>query len=108
MKVAIFLLTFSQATPRENFDRYQSLLEMVQYYTPGFDERQYFQYGCHCVIREDQLDKNGMGKPVDQLDSVCRKYKNCQKVLQSRATNCYTINPYDLGYFFEKFSKIVK
>lgn len=78
--VNTILIAVIHATPRESFNRYNTLLEMIQYYSPGFDERKYFQYGCHCIIREDQLDKSGIGKPVDTLDGVCRKFKNCQKV----------------------------
>ena len=68
---------------RDNFDRYAVIMKMIGYYTPGFDERQYFQYGCHCIIREDDFQSHGMGKPVDGLDAVCRKFKNCQKVSQA-------------------------
>ena len=86
MKIScLFLSLFSRysevyGSRRDTFARYDVIMKMIQYYSPGFDERQYFQYGCHCIIRQDDLQSTGMGKPVDALDAVCRKFKNCQKV----------------------------
>ena len=71
---------FTALTPRQRFNRYNVLLKMIKHYTPGFDERNVFQYGCHCLINEKQMTSLGIGKPVDELDSACRKYKNCQRV----------------------------
>jgi len=67
---------------KENFDRYNAIIKMMKHYTPGFDELKYFQYGCHCIIRADQLNLHGIGKPVDALDNACRKFKNCLKCVK--------------------------
>ena len=30
--------------------RYSQLVEMMDYYNPDFDARQYWTYGCHCLM----------------------------------------------------------
>ena len=38
-----------------------------------------FQYGCHCKF-DTSLEEMGAGKAVDEVDVVCRHYKECLKV----------------------------
>jgi hypothetical protein len=58
--------------------RYVDLLAITQHYNPGFDEREQWYYGCHCLMLGDRaMSTRGRGKPVDQLDNVCRQYKEC-------------------------------
>ena len=48
-----------------------------------FDERKYWAYGCNCLILGDRpMSDPGMGKPVDELDVVCKAYKDCVKCVQ--------------------------
>jgi hypothetical protein len=69
------------ATKKCALNRVKEVLYYLDF-RPNFDDTKYFSYGCHCLIRGDQLDHHGTGEPVDALDSVCRKYKNCQKCVQ--------------------------
>lgn len=63
--------------------RYTDLAAIVKNFIPDFDERKYWAYGCHCLILGDRpMSLVGSGKPVDALDSSCRKYKQCQKCVK--------------------------
>lgn len=60
--------------------RYNDLLAIVMHYEKGFDERKYWAYGCNCLILGDRpMSEMGKGKPVDDLDFICRDYKSCQR-----------------------------
>jgi len=60
--------------------RYNQLTDQMQFYNPDFDERKYWTYGCQCLILGDRpMSDPGHGPPVDELDSVCKQYKDCQK-----------------------------
>lgn len=65
--------------------RYSDLLKIVQHFTPSFDERKYWAYGCNCLILGDRpMSDPGFGKPVDSLDSICKQYKDCQKCVKQK------------------------
>ena len=34
----------------DNDRRYFQLMDMMKFYNPEFDEKQYFAYGCNCLI----------------------------------------------------------
>ena len=56
--------------------QYTDLLKLVKHYTPEFDERKYWAYGCNCLIMGDQpMSGPGYGQPVDALDMICKQYK---------------------------------
>ena len=60
--------------------RYSQLVEMMGNYNAAFDERKYWTYGCNCLILGDRpMSDPGHGKPVDELDTVCKAYKDCLK-----------------------------
>ena len=85
--------------------RYFQLTDMMENYNSNFDERKYWAYGCNCLILgdrpmsdpgktknfdiisiinfqillENKLYFQGFGRPVDELDSVCKAYKDCLK-----------------------------
>merc|ERR1712064_148630 len=60
--------------------RYFQLNDMMEHYNADFDERKYWAYGCHCLILGDRpMSDMGHGLPVDALDTVCKKYKDCLK-----------------------------
>ena len=60
--------------------RYFQLTDMMENYNPNFDERKYWAYGCNCLILGDRpMSDPGLGRPVDELDSVCKSYKDCLK-----------------------------
>ncbi|CBY08137.1 unnamed protein product [Oikopleura dioica] len=82
MKLFGFFAISARVAQATQSERLATLLEMIKHYRPNFEDTKYFSYGCHCLIRGDQLDHHGTGQPVDALDSVCRKYKNCQKCVQ--------------------------
>lgn len=63
--------------------RYDDLHKIAKFYMPDFDERKYWAYGCNCLILGDRpMSDPGMGKPVDELDVVCKAYKDCVKCVQ--------------------------
>jgi len=63
--------------------RYTDLLKLVKHYTPEFDERKYWAYGCNCLILGDRpMSDPGHGRPVDALDMICKQYKDCQKCVR--------------------------
>ena len=65
--------------------RYSDLLKIVQHYTPDFDERKYWAYGCNCLILGDRpMSDPGFGRPVDPLDAICKQYKDCQKCVKQQ------------------------
>jgi len=68
--------------------RYFQLTDMMQHYNPSFDERKYWAYGCHCLILGDRpMSDMGHGRPVDDLDTVCKAYKECQKCARDKHGN---------------------
>lgn len=63
--------------------RYDDLHKIAKFYMPDFDERKYWAYGCNCLILGDRpMSDPGHGKPVDELDTVCKAYKDCVKCVQ--------------------------
>jgi len=93
MKSAIIgsLIGLSTAEPlliRSNRDtvpddptrRYFQLTRMMEFFNDEFDERKYWTYGCNCLILGDRpMSDPGHGPPIDALDTVCKKYKDCLK-----------------------------
>ena len=86
MKLALFATVSASIVKREedrNLDgekRYFQLTDMMQHYNSEFDERKYWAYGCNCLILGDRpMSDPGHGPPVDALDSVCKRYKDCVK-----------------------------
>jgi hypothetical protein len=60
--------------------RYSQLIEQMEHFNPQFDERNYWTYGCNCLMLGDRpMSDPGKGAPVDALDSVCKRYKDCVK-----------------------------
>jgi len=58
--------------------RYADLHAITLHYNPGFDHRKHWYYGCHCLMLSDRaMSTRGRGKPVDELDVQCKKYKEC-------------------------------
>ena len=86
MKIALFATVSASIVKREDdrsLDgerRYFQLKDMMEHYNADFDERKYWAYGCHCLILGDRpMSDMGRGAPVDALDTVCKKYKDCLK-----------------------------
>jgi len=51
----------------------------------GFDEKDYWAYGCHCMLLGDRpMSQMGKGSPVDALDNRCKAYKDCQKCVREK------------------------
>ncbi|CAG5113740.1 Oidioi.mRNA.OKI2018_I69.chr2.g7830.t1.cds [Oikopleura dioica] len=60
--------------------RYFQLTTMMEHVNPEFDEKKYWTYGCNCLVLGDRpMSDPGKGQPVDELDSVCKAYKDCIK-----------------------------
>merc|ERR1712050_266818 len=70
--------------------RYSQLIDMMMYFNQNFDERQYWTYGCNCLMPGDRpMSEQGKGAPVDALDTVCKRYKDCLKCAsQSHGQDC--------------------
>lgn len=50
-----------------------------------FDERKYWTYGCHCLMLGDRpMSEMGRGVPVDNLDTKCKFYKDCQRCVRDK------------------------
>jgi len=65
--------------------RYSQLIDAMQYYNSNFDERQYWTYGCNCLMLGDRpMSEQGKGRPVDELDAVCKRYKDCLKCASNK------------------------
>ena len=90
MKLALFVATVSATTTnvqhrqrrqdREVAKRYSQLVDQMTFFNADFDERKYWTYGCHCLMLGDRpMSDMGKGAPMDELDTVCRAYKECQK-----------------------------
>ena len=87
--------------------RYTDLLKLVKHYTPEFDERKYWAYGCNCLILGDRpMSDPGHGRPVDALDMICKQYKVFQKyildVIYMISTNAclYEVVGESINFFF--------
>merc|ERR1711935_983674 len=80
MKLATLFATVS-ALARRDAKRYTQLTDMMEHYNADFDARQYWSYGCNCLMLGDRpLSDPGHGPPVDPLDAVCKSYKDCAKM----------------------------
>ena len=92
MKISVATLSLASASIVKREDRaldqekrYNQLTAMMTHYNPDFDERKYWSYGCNCMILGDRpMSDPGHGPPVDALDTVCKKYKDCLKCARMR------------------------
>ena len=49
--------------------QYTDLLKLVRHYSPDFDERKYWAYGCNCLLLGNRpMSGQGFGQPVDAVD----------------------------------------
>ena len=59
--------------------RFSQMEAWMKHYNPNYDNRDLY-YGCHCFTTSDRpMSDMGKGAPVDKIDSVCLKYKQCLK-----------------------------
>merc|ERR1719454_1426071 len=74
----------------EEDKRYSQLVDMMAHFNSDFDERRYWAYGCNCLILGDRpMSRPGHGPPVDDLDSSCKRYKDCVKCAKEKfGDNC--------------------
>jgi len=64
----------------EGSKRYNQLVSMMENFNPSFDEKKYWSYGCNCLVIGDRpMSDPGRGKPVDAMDTTCKRYKDCLK-----------------------------
>lgn len=92
MRKSIISLLVSSANAQDDSEggehigrRYSDLKAIALHYMPDFDERKYWAYGCNCLILGDRpMSDPGLGKPVDELDMVCKAYKDCQRCVAMR------------------------
>ena len=60
----------------EGSKRYNQLVSMMENFNPSFDEKKYWSYGCNCLVIGDRpMSDPGRGKPVDAMDTTCKRYK---------------------------------
>jgi hypothetical protein len=71
--------------------RYYQLDELINLYNPEFDKKKFWAYGCNCLIMGDRpMSETGYGPPVDELDRLCKLYKDCLKCAKLEHGNeCY-------------------
>lgn len=65
------------------YNQHEKLITQMRFYNNGFDARRFWAYGCNCLILGDRpMSDAGLGPPVDELDSSCKRYKECLKCAQ--------------------------
>lgn len=75
----------SQPSGSENISRltekrYHQLITQMNFYNLDFDPRKFWGYGCNCFHLSDRPMTDGLGLGVvDELDTACKKYKECLK-----------------------------
>ena len=72
---------------RDGDRRYNQLEEMAlkwfEYNGGDWNDKNYWSYGCHCFMLNDRpMSEMGVGKPVDKIDHICKKWKFCQKCVR--------------------------
>lgn len=60
----------------DNQDRYNQLLSVMEMGNSAFTADKFWAYGCNCQMAQPEPVR---GKPVDELDAVCKRYKDCLK-----------------------------
>ena len=52
---------------------------MMTYYNPSYNKIKHAAYGCNCnlLTGDRPMTQAGHGQPIDDLDGVCKKFKNC-------------------------------
>lgn len=74
----VFTVPDSVFTGPDTERRYKDLHAITLHYNPTFDHRNFWYYGCHCLMLSDRaMSTRGVGRPVDELDSLCKDYKEC-------------------------------
>ncbi|CBY36747.1 unnamed protein product [Oikopleura dioica] len=83
--------------------RYWQLMEQILYFNPAFDQRKFWAYGCNCLLLGDRpMSDPGYGPPVDELDTVCKHYKDCAQCAKKKhGDEC--INEFKKYKFSESF-----
>ena len=60
---------------------YWQLTKMMKSFNPNFSQRKYWLYGCNCVmLGNNQISDPGYGPPLDELDTACKRNKNCLRL----------------------------
>jgi hypothetical protein len=68
----------ARGTRQAEAKRYDQLKGMIDALIPNWDERQLWDYGCHCLMTTDRpMTDMGYGQPKDKIDRLCKKYKQC-------------------------------
>jgi hypothetical protein len=84
--------------------RYNQLKAMMTFKNTDFDDLKFWTYGCNCLMLGDRpMSDPGLGPPVDELDKVCKRYKDCLKcAIISHGDDC--INEFTRYRFTQKTS----
>lgn len=90
MKVSIASLLLgvdSTSISKRDVQKFQDLKGMAtrlfEHHGEIWDETKFFGYGCHCLVPSDEFEE-GKGLPVDQLDTICKHYRLCQKCVRNK------------------------
>ena len=60
--------------------RFQNLNSMIWHYNENYKFLRTFVYGCNCLFNKNKpMRQTTFGHPVDAIDSLCLKWKQCQK-----------------------------
>ncbi|CAG5110121.1 Oidioi.mRNA.OKI2018_I69.chr2.g4555.t2.cds [Oikopleura dioica] len=65
----------------ENDKRYNQLIETMTMANENFSAETYWAYGCNCLMG-DGISQNGHGPAIDEIDTTCKKYKDCIKCVK--------------------------
>lgn len=63
--------------------KYPNLADVLDTAAPGVDHSKILSYGCQCQFLDGRpLAAAGSGHPVDEIDSACKQYRECQTCAQ--------------------------
>ena len=63
--------------------KYPNLADVLDTAAPGVDHSKILSYGCQCQFLDGRpLASAGNGHPVDEIDSACKQYRECQTCAQ--------------------------
>jgi hypothetical protein len=71
--------TGSASIAKMQLRKYEAIKKMTLYLHDEQDREwgRYCPYGCHCAVKGPSDLLAGSGKPLDEIDSACKRHKDC-------------------------------
>lgn len=84
--------------------KYSGLTRLAFHYNREFSATQHHAYGCNCMMLGDRpLAETTFGPPVDELDSTCKKLKECYKCVSAQFGQNCTPEKRNYDFFIRDF-----